>query len=111
MLGVVENMTSFDCPRCGVSSGLFPTSTGGADSLCTTQHDSGNQLSVLGRIPLDARLTRCLDEGRCPFEELDTSSQGGITTRAYFVKTFILLNFPELILIFGPCVIECILHK
>uniref|UniRef100_A0A5K3EZF3 Cytosolic Fe-S cluster assembly factor NUBP1 homolog n=1 Tax=Mesocestoides corti TaxID=53468 RepID=A0A5K3EZF3_MESCO len=61
ILGVVENMSSFDCPKCGVSSNLFPKTTGGADSL------QGSE--VIGRIPFDPRLTRCLDEGRCPFEE------------------------------------------
>lgn len=68
MLGLVENMSSFECPKCGVSSGLFPKTTGGADSL------SREGLGVIGRIPLDPRLTRCLDEGRCPFEEAAAAS-------------------------------------
>lgn len=61
IIGIVENMTGLQCPKCGVSTQIFPRTTGGADSL--------NGLEVIGRIPLDPRLTRCLDEGRCPLEK------------------------------------------
>ncbi|KAL5105572.1 Cytosolic Fe-S cluster assembly factor nubp1 [Taenia crassiceps] len=63
VVGIVENMSTVDCPRCGFSTEIFPRTTGGANSL------SG--LEVIGRIPFDSRLTRCLDEGQCPFEEID----------------------------------------
>ncbi|VDL60911.1 unnamed protein product [Hymenolepis diminuta] len=60
ILGIVENMTGIRCPKCGVSTEIFPKTTGGADSL--------NGVEVMARIPLESRLTRCLDEGRCPFD-------------------------------------------
>lgn len=55
-------MSTVECPKCGFLTEIFPRTTGGADSL------SG--LEVIGRIPFDSRLTRCLDEGQCPFEEI-----------------------------------------
>ncbi|VDN99576.1 unnamed protein product [Rodentolepis nana] len=68
IIGIVENMTGVRCPKCEVFTEIFPKTTGGADSLCG--------LEVMARIPLDSRLTRCLDEGRCPLssEDGDASS-------------------------------------
>ena len=39
VLGVVENMSLFTCPKCNVSSTIFPNSTGGA-------HQLGNSIFV-----------------------------------------------------------------
>nr|VZI08460.1 unnamed protein product [Spirometra erinaceieuropaei] len=81
ILGIVENMSAFECPKCHVSSPLFPTTTGGAASLCVGRGGGGDgttpgvDLPLLGRIPLDPLLTRCLDEGLCPFEEASQSDQ------------------------------------
>ncbi|CDI96883.1 cytosolic Fe S cluster assembly factor nubp1 [Echinococcus multilocularis] len=76
VVGIVENMSAVECPKCGFSTELFPRTTGGADSLIG--------MEVIGRIPFDSRLTRCLDEGRCPFEETDelavTESFDSLTT-------------------------------
>lgn len=56
MLGVVENMSGFVCPKCNVASQIFPPSSGGAEAMAKT-------LSVpfLGRLPLDPRIgTSCI---------------------------------------------------
>lgn len=55
-------MSEFLCPSCKHLGSIFPVTTGGAASLCDNPDD------LLARIPLDPRLTRALDEGKCPFE-------------------------------------------
>ena len=62
ILGVVENMSSLSCPKCGNHCEVFPRTTGGADSL--------NGYEIIARIPLDPKLTRCLDEGLCPYDDI-----------------------------------------
>lgn len=59
ILGVLENMSTFVCPKCKDSVEIFPASTGGGSAMA-------KQLSVdfLGSLPLDPLLTRCCDEGR-----------------------------------------------
>lgn len=72
-------MTEFICPNCGHSGLVFPPTTGGAASLCSTFSGMVNHgdrsltngdtwIPLLGRLPLDPRLARALDEGVCPFE-------------------------------------------
>ncbi len=68
ILGVVENMTSFACPGCGHSAKLFPATSGGAEQMCKEMG-----LELLGQVPLDPRVGRCLDEGQNPFEEVPDS--------------------------------------
>ncbi|KAF7260831.1 hypothetical protein EG68_01368 [Paragonimus skrjabini miyazakii] len=68
ILGIVENMTEFVCPACGHAGPVFPPTTGGAASLCGIGSGASSELTLLGRLPLDPRLTRALDEGVCPFE-------------------------------------------
>jgi ATP-binding protein involved in chromosome partitioning len=59
ILGVVENMSYFECPHCGERSEIF--SHGGARRLA-------EKLGVpcLGELPLDVRLRQGGDEGRPP---------------------------------------------
>nr|CAD7400744.1 unnamed protein product [Timema cristinae] len=58
VLGVVENMSAFVCPKCKTQSNIFPANTGGARQMC-------GELDVpfLGSLPLDPRLARSCDEG------------------------------------------------
>ncbi|KAJ3015793.1 UNVERIFIED_CONTAM: cytosolic Fe-S cluster assembly factor nbp35 [Siphonaria sp. JEL0065] len=51
MIGVVENMSSFVCPKCTKSSVIFPPTTGGARGLAAEQN-----IPFLGSIPLDPRI-------------------------------------------------------
>lgn len=80
VLGVVENMVEFVCPTCKHICPLFPSFTGGARSLSTMKHNenaddpSFPDLEIIGRLPLDPRLTRALDEGLCPFELAESNS-------------------------------------
>ncbi len=67
MLGLVENMSVFICPKCSKSSSVFPSSSAaGVDGLC-----AGQGVPLLGRIPLDPRIGRACDEGRSIFEDED----------------------------------------
>ncbi|XP_072385294.1 cytosolic Fe-S cluster assembly factor Nubp1 homolog [Diabrotica undecimpunctata] len=59
ILGVIENMAKFVCPKCEKSSDIFPASTGGARKMC---EDLG--VPFLGSLPLDPRIARCCDEGK-----------------------------------------------
>jgi len=66
IIGVVENMSGFVCPKCKNETQIFAPTTGGAEKMCT---DMG--LTFLGKIPLDPSLARACDEGesyleRCP---------------------------------------------
>ncbi len=56
VLGVVENMSGFACPRCGDVTDIF--SQGGGESVA---RDLG--LDFLGRIPIDPRIVTAGDEG------------------------------------------------
>lgn len=58
VLGVVENMSAFVCPKCKVTSEIFPKNTGGAAQMA---HEMG--IPFLGSVPLDPSLGRCCDEG------------------------------------------------
>jgi Mrp family chromosome partitioning ATPase len=52
ILGVVENMSGFVCPKCQIPSAIFPATTGGAKAMCV---EMGVQF--LGAIPLDPRIS------------------------------------------------------
>ncbi|TUM45532.1 Cytosolic Fe-S cluster assembly factor nubp1 [Bagarius yarrelli] len=51
IIGVVENMSGFVCPKCKNTSQIFPPSTGGAERMCDEL-----SLTLLGRVPLDPRI-------------------------------------------------------
>lgn len=59
ILGVIENMSTFVCPKCKNSAEIFPALTGGGRSMA-------NDLNVefLGSLPLDPLVARCCDEGK-----------------------------------------------
>lgn len=57
VLGVVENMSTHVCPRCGHEEALF--GAGGGDRLAA---ESG--VAVLARLPLDIRIRQEADSGR-----------------------------------------------
>ncbi|CAG0893876.1 unnamed protein product [Darwinula stevensoni] len=59
ILGVVENMSTFVCPKCHKGSEIFPAFTGGAEKM--TQEMG---IPFLGRIPLDPIIGKMCDEGR-----------------------------------------------
>ncbi|TAJ23122.1 MAG: ATP-binding protein [Nitrospirae bacterium] len=55
VLGMVENMSQYRCPSCGVESDLFE---GDTEALCEALN-----LPLLGRIPFDRTLARTFDKG------------------------------------------------
>jgi len=60
IIGVVENMSGFICPKCTKESVIFPPTTGGAEKMCS---DLG--IPFLGKLPLDPRIGKSCDEGVC----------------------------------------------
>jgi ATP-binding protein involved in chromosome partitioning len=57
ILGVVENMSTHVCPKCGHESHIF--GTGGAERMC---RDYGTEL--LGQLPLDESIREQADSGK-----------------------------------------------
>jgi len=57
MLGVIENMSSLNCPHCGKEIEIFG-SGGKAERIA---NDEG--VPFLGKIPFDPRLATCMDKG------------------------------------------------
>ena len=58
IIGVVENMAGFVCPKCSHESVIFPPTTGGAQKMC---EEMGVRL--LGSLPLDPHMMQCCDTG------------------------------------------------
>ncbi|XP_045033292.1 cytosolic Fe-S cluster assembly factor nubp1 isoform X1 [Daphnia magna] len=69
IIGIVENMSWFVCPKCTKESIIFPASTGGARQMASEFH-----LPFLGQIPLDHRLAQSCDEGNDFFEAYSDSA-------------------------------------
>lgn len=59
LIGVIENMSGYVCPKCNLESTPFAATTGGGQQMAL---DVG--IPFLGKIPLDPRLGRCCDEGK-----------------------------------------------
>ncbi|ORX38475.1 putative cytosolic Fe-S cluster assembly factor NBP35 [Kockovaella imperatae] len=59
ILGLVENMSEFICPKCNTANAIFAPTTGGAAQL-------GRELDLelLGRIPVDPRIGSTCDKGQ-----------------------------------------------
>ena len=74
IIGVVENMSVFVCPKCHQESRIFPPTTGGAERMAQEMN-----VRFLGRIPLDPRIGRCCDEGKSFVTEIPDSP----ATKAY----------------------------
>ncbi|XP_052068406.1 cytosolic Fe-S cluster assembly factor NUBP1 homolog [Mytilus californianus] len=59
IIGVVENMSGFVCPKCKTESQIFPPTTGGGEKMAAEQN-----IPFLGKLPLDPRIGQCCDEGK-----------------------------------------------
>ncbi|KAL8565501.1 hypothetical protein ACOMHN_049477 [Nucella lapillus] len=68
ILGVVENMSVFVCPKCKKDSIIFPATTGGGEKMA-----ADFSVPFLGRLPLDPRIGKCCDEGKSFLEEVPDS--------------------------------------
>lgn len=58
VLGVVENMSGFVCPKCTFESQIFKATTGGANALAKEMG-----IPFLGAVPLDPRIGMACDYG------------------------------------------------
>ncbi|TFK71653.1 P-loop containing nucleoside triphosphate hydrolase protein [Pluteus cervinus] len=68
ILGLVENMSGFVCPKCKTESQIFQPTTGGAKRLA---EETGVEL--LGAVPLDPRIGKSADYGVSFLEEYPDS--------------------------------------
>lgn len=66
ILGVVENMSGFVCPKCGEVVNIFKS--GGGEKMAESM-----TIPFLGRIPLDSRVVQAADEGRSIIQALESS--------------------------------------
>jgi Mrp family chromosome partitioning ATPase len=64
--GVLENMSGYVCPQCGIRTDLF--GTGGGERLSQEMN-----VPFLGRIPIDPRIVGCGDTGSCLMETFPES--------------------------------------
>ncbi|XP_045626434.1 cytosolic Fe-S cluster assembly factor nubp1 isoform X1 [Procambarus clarkii] len=74
IIGIVENMTTFVCPKCKTETAIFPATTGGGTQLAA---DAG--LHLLGQLPLDPRVAQSCDHG----QNFLTDEPDAPTTSAY----------------------------
>lgn len=92
VLGIIENMGKFICPKCSKDSVIFPSTSGGTDKMAT---DFG--LKILGRLPLNPLIGQHCDAGESIFDELNLIQEAGgdgvkNAQRAYLksiVETFV----------------------
>ncbi|KAF2458931.1 nucleotide-binding protein [Lineolata rhizophorae] len=69
VLGIVENMSGFVCPKCKAESQIFRASTGGARALADEQ-----RVPFLGAVPLDPRIGMACDYGESFLESYPDSA-------------------------------------
>jgi len=74
VIGIVENMSSFVCPKCGEKSYIFKQ--GGGKRLATEM-----KVPFLGEIPIDPDIVRAADEGRLYFKEFPNSEAAKVFDR------------------------------
>lgn len=68
IIGVVENMSGFICPKCKKESQIFPPTTGGAEAMCQAL-----KIPLLGKVPLDPHIGKSCDKGQSFFVEAPDS--------------------------------------
>lgn len=64
VVGVVENMSGFICPKCTTTSNIFPANTGGAQKMCEEMN-----VPFLGSLALDVNIAKACDKGENFIEE------------------------------------------
>lgn len=58
IVGIIENMAGFVCPKCTNESQIFPAKSGGAEAMAKDM-----SVPLLGRLPLDPRIAQSTDKG------------------------------------------------
>ena len=72
ILGLVENMSGFVCPKCRHETEIFRPSTGGAEKLA-----KDTDIRFLGKVPLDPKVGMTCDYGENLFENFPESKVCG----------------------------------
>ena len=72
VLGLVENMSGFVCPKCTHENNIFPATTGGGRRLA---EEMG--IPFLGSVPLDPRIGMACDYGESFFDSFPDSPTCG----------------------------------
>jgi Mrp family chromosome partitioning ATPase len=75
VLGVVENMSGFVCPKCTTQTSIFKATSGGGEALAKSFN-----IPFLGRIPLDPLVMQACETGKCILKEAPQSP----TSKALF---------------------------
>ena len=73
ILGLVENMSSFVCPKCNFESVVLPSTSGGAQALANEK-----QIPLLGKVPLDPMIGKACDEGSDIFSDSQFASSNAV---------------------------------
>ena len=68
ILGLVENMSGFVCPKCTHKSQIFKATTGGGAALAKEMN-----IPFLGEVPLDPRIGTACDYGESFFDHFPES--------------------------------------
>eukprot|EP01125_Pyxidicula_operculata_P006004 TRINITY_DN209_c0_g1_i1.p1 TRINITY_DN209_c0_g1~~TRINITY_DN209_c0_g1_i1.p1 ORF type:complete len:177 (+),score=34.87 TRINITY_DN209_c0_g1_i1:739-1269(+) len=68
IIGVVENMNGFVCPKCKTETKIFAPTTGGALAMCKEM-----QVPYLGSIPLDPSIAKSCDAGKSYIQQCPDS--------------------------------------
>lgn len=58
IVGIIENMSGYVCPKCTGESEIFKAKSGGAEAMAKEMN-----IPLLGRLPLDPRIAQCTDKG------------------------------------------------
>lgn len=79
ILGMVQNMSVFVCPKCGEETNIFPAgATGGVHQKCVEMG-----IEVLGNVPLDAQICEDADRGK-PTIVAEEGSNTSVRGRYFF---------------------------
>jgi Mrp family chromosome partitioning ATPase len=84
VIGVLENMSGFVCPKCGEITNIFKS--GGGEKMAKQMN-----VPFLGRIPIDPQIVRACDSGQ-PYVQHYSSSQAA---QAFKEAMLPLLNLEE----------------
>jgi len=85
IIGVVENMSSFICPKCNNETKIFVPSSGGVSKMCQEM-----EVPFLVSIPLDPRIARCSDQGEDFLKAFPSSpASQAFNLLVHKVKTFL----------------------
>jgi len=84
VMGLIENMSYLMCPKCGLSSAIFPSIRGGVSGAAEEM-----DVPFLGSIPLDPLIGRCCDTGKS-YLEASSNSPAAVVYRnvASSIKAF-----------------------